>query len=69
MPGQPFQSGGQLTEIEMQTNKQQLKVCLRQGSKVETTKHTGVKTTFPIHRTKETTYRLLVATTPADVDH
>jgi hypothetical protein len=36
-----------------QTNKG-FKVWLRQGSKVETTKHTGVKTPFPIHWTKET---------------
>jgi hypothetical protein len=39
-----------------QTNIQTCKVWLRQGSKVETTKHTGIKTPFPIHRTKKTRY-------------
>jgi hypothetical protein len=31
-------------------NKQKFKVWLRQGSKVETTKHTGIKTPFPKHQ-------------------
>jgi hypothetical protein len=33
-----------------QTNTQKFKVWLRQGSKVETSKHAGVKTPFPIHQ-------------------
>jgi hypothetical protein len=37
-------------------DKQKFKVWLRQGSKVKTTKHTGVKTPFPNHRTKKTRY-------------